>query len=108
MVKEEVEKRKELKRYYATVEFVTKNGKAYLTLFDSHDLNVKYTAISTVKILEDNNLRVYVGKNFHFVIYDDGSYSIYWIKSNSLAFEEEVLREEAFKDLFEIHYLQRP
>jgi len=97
----------ELERYYATIDHITKSGKVYLTLIDSKNINTRFTAIATMQNLVDRGLRVHEDKNFHFVIYEDGKWNIFWIKNQFLTVEEENLKTKAFNEFLEIYYRQK-
>jgi len=97
----------ELERYYATIDHITKSGKVYLTLIDSKNINTRFTAIATVQNLTDRGLRVHEGKNFHFVIYVDGTWSLFWTKNQFLTIEEQDFKTKAFNEFLEIYYRQK-
>jgi len=95
---------KELKRYYVTIDHVTDSGMVHLTLVDSHEIQIKFHAICKMQKLQDRNLHVHVGKNFHLVIREDGEWDIYWVKNNVLSIDELKKRNNAFDDLLEIFF----
>ncbi len=98
----------ELKRFFCTIDFVvSKSKQVLLTLVDSHDIRIKHTAITTVQKLEDKDLIVHDGKNFHLVIMPNGEWNIYWIKDNRLSSDEENIINKALDELFDLHYKRK-
>ncbi len=97
----------ELKRYFCLIDHITDAGKVHLTLTDSQDISVRYTAVTTVQKLKDQSLRVHEGKNFHLVINRNGEWSLFWIKNSFLDQEEEQLRHKAFNELLDLYYKQK-
>jgi len=99
-----VDEAKEIKRYYTTIDYIDKHGMAFLTLIDSHDINVKFTASCKIKPLEDRDLIIHEDKNFHLVIREDGSWDVYWIRNKVLSRKDLETRNKVFDELLEIYY----
>jgi len=97
----------ELERYFCVIDRVTDAGMVHLTLIDSKNINIKYTAISTVEVLEDRGLRIHEEKNFHFVINKDGEWNVFWIRNQFLTIEEENLKNKAFNEFLKLYYKQK-
>lgn len=94
----------ELKRFYCVVDYITNNQYAYVTMFDSQCIQDQYTCVIKVSLLEEKGLRVHVEKNFHLVIYVDGSWNIYYIINNFMNLEQQIIIEGALNSLCEIYY----
>lgn len=99
-----VDESKEIKRYYTTIDYIDKSGMAFLTLIDSDNINVKFTASCKIEPLQDKGLIIHKDKNFHFVIRENGNWDIYWIRNNVLSIKDLNTRNKVFDELLEIYY----